>query len=250
MGRQLVSFFEEAERLGGLVAKIRLAQLTGVTSVQAAHAKDDGELVEKLRAALVELRASAQLPAPPLLGQSGDQGDARLLRRYVKTFLDLMTQRALVLGSVEETAARVNEAAADTLDVERVGVWLLEESPDRLVCVDQYERTPRNHSAGTEFRAQDYPVYFAAIQAQRTVAAHDAVRDPRTSAFADVYLKPLGISSMLDVPIWAGGRMVGAICYEHVGAPRTWKPDEETFAYLMSSFVSLAIERNAPRPSP
>jgi hypothetical protein len=39
--------------------------------------------------------------------------------------------------------------------------------------------------------------------------------------------------------------MVGVICHEHRGVKRTWNSDEETFAYLMSNFVALSLERNA-----
>jgi GAF domain-containing protein len=56
-------------------------------------------------------------------------------------------------------------------------------------------------------------------------------------------LKPLGINSMLDVPIWVNRAMVGVVCHEHRGPKRTWNRDEETFAYLMSSFIALALER-------
>jgi GAF domain-containing protein len=91
--------------------------------------------------------------------------------------------------------------------------------------------------------AEQFPPYFAALLDERTIAAHDANSDPRTACFSEPYLRPLGIASMLDVPIWVGGEMVGVVCCEHVGEPRTWTADEENFAYLLASFVSLARER-------
>ena len=42
-------------------------------------------------------------------------------------------------------------------------------------------------------------------------------RDARTSCFSAVHLEPLGIGSMLDVPIWVQGTMAGVICHEHIG---------------------------------
>ncbi len=50
---------------------------------------------------------------------------------------------------------------------------------------------------------------------------------------------------MLDVPIWANGKMVGVLCYEHVGPAREWTTDEESFAYLISNIMAMAIEKNA-----
>ncbi|HTV21856.1 MAG TPA: GAF domain-containing protein, partial [Polyangiaceae bacterium] len=61
-------------------------------------------------------------------------------------------------------------------------------------------------------------------------------------------LEPLGIYSLLDVPIWLGRKMVGVVCHEQVGSRRTWTQDDETFAYLMSHFVALALERRERDP--
>jgi GAF domain-containing protein len=52
------------------------------------------------------------------------------------------------------------------------------------------------------------------------------------------------------VPIWVGRVMVGVVCHEHVGPKRMWTKDEETFAYLMSNFVALAIERSNAEAAP
>jgi GAF domain-containing protein len=126
-------------------------------------------------------------------------------------------------------------------------VWRLETNPTRIRCLDLYERAHRRHSDGVELLESDFPTYFRALATERTIAAHDAVRDPRTSCFADSYLRPLEIEAMLDVPIWVDGSMCGVICHEHVGGPRVWNADEETFAYLMSSYVGLSLEAQRKR---
>jgi GAF domain-containing protein len=115
------------------------------------------------------------------------------------------------------------------------------------VCADLFERSKAKHSTGVELKAKDFPSYFKALLRERTIAAEDAHTDPRTACFSESYLKPLGIGSMLDVPIWAGQKMVGVVCHEHVGPKRRWTADEESFAYLMSSYVALAVERSATR---
>ncbi|HET9449635.1 MAG TPA: GAF domain-containing protein, partial [Aggregicoccus sp.] len=169
--------------------------------------------------------------------------DAATLRRHIRVYLDLMTQRALLQGDLRETARRVDEAASDALNVARVSVWLLDEERTRIESLDLFERDTRRHSSGVQLAQRDYPAYFAALATERTIAAHDAHRDPRTSAFSAGYLTPLGIGALLDVPIWVEGKMIGVVCHEHVGRARTWNADEEHFAYLMSAFVALTAER-------
>lgn len=167
----------------------------------------------------------------------------RVLRKYMQTYGDLMAQRSLFLGDVAATVRRIDEAACSAIDVARVSVWFLDDERTKITCEDLYEKAAKKHSSGVELFAKDFKPYFDALASQRTIAAHDAHTDPRTSCFSTVYLAPLGINSMLDVPIWLGPKMVGVICHEHVGPKRNWNSDEESFAYLMSSFVALALER-------
>ena len=106
-------------------------------------------------------------------------------------------------------------------------------------------RTAARHSSGTVLKATDFAPYFNALNGERTIAADDANTDPRTSCFSEVYLKPLGIGALLDVPIWADRTMVGVICHEHVGPARRWSSDDETFAYVLASLVALTLEQHA-----
>jgi hypothetical protein len=265
MGRQAVRIFDEAERLGGLRAKIALAVESRVSSTEATGAPDTPDLIGRLQSALARVRTMDTRPSPsssspPPPSPRGDQlgslspvpraeapsprgtSAEEALRRHQRTFLDLMTQRSLLLGNVDTTVRRITEGAAAAIDVERVSVWRVDPGVTKITCADLYERTKQTHSSGTELFATDFGPYFAAMSLQRTIAAHDAHTDPRTSCFSESYLRPLGIGAMLDVPIWVGDAMVGVICHEHVGLSRTWTADEETFAYLMASFVSLAME--------
>jgi len=258
MGRQAVRIFDEAERLGGLRAKIALAVESRVSSTEATGTPDTPELLHRLQGALARVRTMetrsspaasprieqlAQAPTPRSeLGTLRATSAEDALRRHQRTFLDLMTQRSLLLGDVDTTVRRITEGAAAAIDVERVSVWRIDPRVTKITCADLYERTKQVHTEGAELFATDFPAYFTAMSLQRTIAAHDAHTDPRTSCFSEVYLRPHGIGAMLDVPIWVGDAMVGVICHEHIGVSRTWTADEETFAYLMATFVSLAME--------
>jgi hypothetical protein len=249
MGKRLQGFFDEADRMGGLLARMRLASMSQVTSTEASSIDDVPELVERVKKALETLKtqfttpnekptqAREVAPAP-----AGDE-QARVLRRHLTTYLDLMAQRSLIEGDVDKAIRRVNQAASTTLAVQRVSVWFSDSGSTKITCADLYDHATGQHTSGVELFAKDFPPYFRALKTERTIAAHDAHTDPRTSCFSEPYLKPLGITSMLDVPIWVGKAMVGVVCHEHRGPKRTWNRDEETFAYLMSSFIALALER-------
>jgi PAS domain S-box-containing protein len=137
---------------------------------------------------------------------------------------------------------RVTGIVADTLAVERLGVWLFSEDRTELVCQDLYERSQTVHSSGCKLTVLKSPRYFSAIEESLVVAAADALADPRTSEFAEGYLFSLGISSMMDVPIRRHGKLIGVVCYEHVGSPREWSPEVQGFGVSVGETIVRMLE--------
>jgi GAF domain-containing protein len=155
-----------------------------------------------------------------------------------------LARSGAIRQSLEAAFEQITRAAAETLGVERVSIWLYDDDRSAIRCVDLYELGQRRHSRGGELRAEDYPAYFQALETERAIAAHEARSDPRTGEFTSSYLVPLGITAMLDAPVRAGGRMIGVVCHEHVGPPREWSEDEQRFAGSIADAASLAIEEN------
>jgi len=164
------------------------------------------------------------------------------LRTQNEVLVKLTRQCSLDSGDLQTGLRKITEAAAQTLNIERVGVWLYNDDHSRIYSIDLYERSLDRHSEGVELSAASCPSYFKALEDERTIAAHDARNDPRTREFLVSYLSPLGISSMLDSPIWLGGEVVGVICHEQVGPARQWTLDEQNFAGSMADIVSLVME--------
>jgi hypothetical protein len=250
MGAEATRLFEEARAYGGLVGRMKLASLARITSTEAAASEDTPEMLARLRLALNRLRAEAAgAPAPvPSVDKravvavvDSTNEEARLLRKQLQIYVDVVTQRASVWRDVGAVIRRIDEAASAALDVERVSIWFLDAARTKITCADLFVRATKEHASGVELFAKDFDPYFKALATERTIAAGDAHADPRTSCFSQSYLAPLGIASMLDVPIWSNDEMVGVICHEHVGAKRTWNADEESFGYLMSHFVARAL---------
>ncbi|WP_395737475.1 PAS domain S-box protein [Prosthecobacter sp.] len=151
--------------------------------------------------------------------------------------------RGGVMQAVQLDAAfrLITEEIAHAMDVERVSIWRYDTSRSSIVCQVLYESTPRRHSSGLELHASDFPSYFRAMAQNEVIAADVAQQDPRTCEFTESYLKPLGITAMLDAPLHVGGVLAGVLCQEHVGPPRTWLPEERSFATSLANFISLVL---------
>jgi PAS domain S-box-containing protein len=167
--------------------------------------------------------------------------EERLVKQN-ETLVQLARSEKLAAGQWMEMLGDVTEVAARALETERASVWLYDEQHSRLRCANLFELSAERHSSGAELAAENYPAYFAALREEHTIAAHDARSDPRTQEFASSYLTPLGITSMLDAPIRAGGVIAGVICHEHVGPARQWQVDEQNFAASVADLLSLALQ--------
>jgi len=171
----------------------------------------------------------------------------RRLEDHNLVLMELGKRKTLEHGDLEAALREITEATTNALRVERASVWLYNKDRSKIQCIDLYEWSPSRHSQGSELAAENYPAYFQALREERTITAHDAHSDPRTREFSSFYLSPLGITSMLDAPIWLEGEMVGVVCCEQVGPARQWALEEQNFAGSIADSVSLAMERHERR---
>jgi PAS domain S-box-containing protein len=166
-----------------------------------------------------------------------------LLQEHQAGLLELTQNEAIISGDLHRAFQAITETASRVLAVERVSIWLFQENRSAIRLQDLYESSARQHSSGTILQADQFPSYFQAVEREEhTLAAHDAHVDPRTCEFSSSYLTPLGIGAMLDAPIRHKGKVVGVLCHEHLGPPRTWSTDEKTVAVSFATMVTLAME--------
>ncbi len=158
---------------------------------------------------------------------------------YHKALLELAK---IEMGDLREALKRFTEVDAKTLGVERVSIWLFNEDQSEIVCKDLYRLSENIHEEGLRLQVHRYPRYFEALNENRTIAAYNAQTDSRTNEFTETYLKPLGINSMLDVPIRLQGTLLGVVCHEHTGPKRKWTIRDQDFASSIADMVSLALE--------
>lgn len=163
------------------------------------------------------------------------------LQKQNCVLVELARRETLTFGDLNAALKEITKAAAFTLDVERVSIWLYNDERSKIYCLNLYQRSIDSYTKDIELSAVDYPAYFQALQVERTIAAQDAQFDSRTKEFSE-YLSTLGITSMLDAPIWLGGQMIGVVCHEHIGATRQWALEEQNFAGSIADLVSLAME--------
>ncbi|MFG0722871.1 putative bifunctional diguanylate cyclase/phosphodiesterase [Pseudomonas sp. GLN_6] len=129
---------------------------------------------------------------------------------------------------LREAAELISKSACELYGVNRVGIWNID--GHMLHSVALYQSDLGRHVEQAVIDASAYPAYLQALHSGRSLDAHNAHLDPRTRELASSYLEPMGITSMLDASIRIEGEVVGVLCLEHTGLPRTWQADEIAFA--------------------
>lgn len=172
--------------------------------------------------------------------------EKRLLEQQ-ETLNTLSTVTDYVL--LEETAFFniVTQRAAETLNVERVSIWMFDKKHNEMLCRKLYQGTTNKWDAGEVITRDDYPKYFSSLENNTVISAYDANHHPSISELSENYLLPLGINSVLDIPIRRQGYLIGVICCEHVGKKRRWRSDEQGFVSGLADLISLNLESSERR---
>jgi signal transduction histidine kinase len=153
-----------------------------------------------------------------------------------------VSQSPLIDAGQQSQAIRlVLDSVCAGLVIQRAGVWFFDDEASAIRCDLLIDRAHNTETENILLTERDYPRYFAGLMKERAVVADDACNDPATSEFRDGYLIPLGVTSMLDVPIRHHGSMIGIICAEHTGPMRKWTADEVTFTGGLADLVGRAI---------
>jgi PAS domain S-box-containing protein len=165
------------------------------------------------------------------------------LSKYIKKLNNvLVNQSHNVLfyeGKVEEGAKALTKEVIDTMGVDRCSIWLYNSDKTSIICQQLYIKSEDNWYQNIELFRKDFTPYFDHLLVDPIIIASNAEEHPATKCFTDSYLKPLGIKSMLDVPIIHRGKVIGVICIESFNT-HDWNKSEVDFAQMLSSLYTFA----------
>ncbi|MCI0537459.1 MAG: PAS domain S-box protein [Verrucomicrobiales bacterium] len=224
-----------------LGAPMKIAGRTiGVIAVQ--HYQDERAYGEEEKQVLTFVAEQTALAIERKQADQALRTRSEQIRRHRNVLLELAQ---LDKSDWDRALLEICRQSATTLGVARVGYWSLAEDGRALVC-ELLFLSERNEVApqapGTRLRSSDCPSYFEAISTKQPIVADDARTCAATCEMRESYLEPLGITSMLDAPVWVHGNVVGVLCHEHIGPVREWAQEEIDLASSLATMVSISIE--------
>ncbi len=169
------------------------------------------------------------------------------LRRQQKILIDLTKNKALNLGDFIMAVQNITETASQTLDVDRVSVWLFDNTKTQLHCLDLYIKSSKTHSEANFLGAEEFPIFFTTLQEKRSLAIEDIQDEESLIEFRQEYLNPLGVVSILVSAFDLAGELTGIIMFEQVEIERCWMLEEISFASSLGELLSLGMEAQERR---
>jgi len=143
-------------------------------------------------------------------------------------------------GKISDGGKLLTKEVTTTINVDRCSIWLYNTDKTSIICQQLYIKAEDNWYSDIELFRKDFTPYFDHLLVDPIIVADDAETHSATSCFTEGYLKPLGIKSMLDVPIIFRGSIIGVICIESLTL-KSWAPCEVDFAQMLSSLYSFAF---------
>lgn len=164
----------------------------------------------------------------------------------IKILKYLLNHPAIVDGLWKDALPLITENLYKLIGSDLISIWVYDENQGIIQCVEMYEHTNRKHIPVGDIKAhnlfiKDFPTYFNVLKNENIIVANDALNNPITYELTEIYFKPMGIKSLLDVPFFMGGKLAGIICFEQLNT-RIWLPDEIFFGVSIGTFLSLTYQ--------
>ncbi len=112
---------------------------------------------------------------------------------------------------IQKNLESLTYALSVTLDIDRCGLWLFDQSKSILTCKNLYDKKTSTYSAGQQIIISAFPEYFEAIKNSRVININFAKDNQLTKKFWHRYLEKIKVNSILNYSIWSNGEIIGVL---------------------------------------
>jgi class 3 adenylate cyclase/HAMP domain-containing protein len=165
-----------------------------------------------------------------------------MLRKQQDILFGLTKDKSINQGNFIDVVQNITRTGSQALNVERVSIWLFDKTKTLLHCLDLYIRSTNIHTEADFLTSQDYPRFFAALQAKHAIAVEDIHEEEYLQELIDSYFSPAGTVSLLIKTFEIDGQVTGLIAFEHVEVEHLWLSEEQSFASSLADLLSLGME--------
>lgn len=129
-----------------------------------------------------------------------------------------------------------------SLKIERMNVWIFSHDKTSIVSMGEYDIRTREFKKESVIEKAKYPLYFKALEENKIIIAENIHTNKETKELSKDYAKPLGVESLMDIPLRIAGELIGVICFEKAGTKKKFNAKERRFAMSVSFLLASNLE--------
>jgi len=161
------------------------------------------------------------------------------IEKYNTTIKKLSITNFSTYKNFGDVSKIIIEVAAKASNCNRVSFWKYTE--DTITCKNLYLLDYNKYGKGNVLKKEKFPIYFESIKSKIQISAPDVFNNWEISEFKENYFLKNDIKSMLDIPVFTNGDLVGTISFETTKVKRNWDNEDINFARTISDIISLQI---------
>jgi diguanylate cyclase (GGDEF)-like protein len=145
--------------------------------------------------------------------------------------------------SIHKVLGDTCERISNTMECERVSIWLFDDHKERLVSQYIFDSSVGHGTVTKTLLQSTKPIYFNTIQTNRILAVEDIESNPMTQELlGDYFESGACVKSMVDVTIILSEGIGGVVCCE-TSKKRSWSPLEKIVLTSIADMLSYLFDR-------
>lgn len=161
------------------------------------------------------------------------------VEKYNEIFKNLSTTNFSNYKNLDISVMQIIKSAAKVFKNSRVSYWKFTE--DAIICKNLYDLNTNSYCSGTILEKENYPIYFESIKSRKLINAPNVFNEAELSEFTGNYFTKHDIKSLLDIPIFINGELIGILSLESTKFKIKWDNEDINFARAISDIISLTI---------
>ncbi|MFT6558608.1 ATP-binding protein [Sneathiella sp.] len=167
---------------------------------------------------------------------------ARKNKDYEDAISDLVKGDFDQDNSVVEAVKKLTENAAKTLEVDRIGIWRMDQKQERLESLCRHDTRGNKFLKNFALDVSDYPELYELLLSEEKIIISNVSENKLVRNLANLLMAPGEVASVLAQPIVIRGKLIGVVHFARWDIDYQWSEGEIRFMRSIVNIVNLLME--------